>query len=131
MKTATHKIPRRKVSKVSLRAKPPVKRPDFEQELQTIFGDKQMDHLLAPMLPELFPDLKTVALTQAAYERLEAWREQTDEPLSDVILRAVPLKGSFDALAKAAQHLPPLSAKGERALLASYERRQPAGDAWK
>ncbi len=131
MKTTTSKAPRRKVSKASPRVRPPVKCPDFEKELQGIFGDKHMDHLLAPMMPELFPDLKTVALTQAAYERLEGWREQADEPIFEVILRAVPPKGSFDALAKAARHLPPLSAKGERALLAAYERRQPAGEAWK
>ena len=46
MKTATHKAPRRKVSKASLRAKPPVKCPDFEKELKAIYGNKTFDHLL-------------------------------------------------------------------------------------
>lgn len=46
MKTAPHKAPRRKVSKASLRAKPPVKCPDFEKELKAIYGNKTFDHLL-------------------------------------------------------------------------------------
>ena len=46
MKTSTHKAPRRKVSKGSPRAKPPVKCPDFEKELKAIYGNKTFDHLL-------------------------------------------------------------------------------------
>ncbi len=117
MKTATHKTARRKVSKASLRAKPPVKRPDFEKELQAIFGGQNMDHLIASILPELYPELWTVALTQEAYARLEAWRTEANEPISNVILRVVPPKGSFQGLAMAAKRLPRLTPKGERALL--------------
>lgn len=47
MKTATNKAPRRKVSKASPRAKPPVKRPDFYKELKEIFGDRSFEKELA------------------------------------------------------------------------------------
>lgn len=47
MKTATNKAPRKKGSKASPRAKPPVKRPDFYKELKEIFGDRSFEKELA------------------------------------------------------------------------------------
>lgn len=47
MKTAKNKASRRKVSKASPRAKPPVKCPDFYKELKEIFGNRSFEKELA------------------------------------------------------------------------------------
>ena len=76
--------------------------------------------------------MKTIDISDTAYVRLEAWKENGQDSFTDVILRAVPPKGAFAAALAAAQFLPELTPKQEVELLAVYEHnRQPAGDSWK
>lgn len=77
--------------------------------------------------------MKTIAITDSAYERLETWKLAADEGFSDVILRTVPPRGSFDAvMAAASEYLPPLTAEAEEKLVSCCEDgRQAAGVAWK
>ena len=76
--------------------------------------------------------MKTIDISDTAYVRLETSKENAQESFSDVILRAVPPKGAFDAALAAAQHLPELSPEQEKELVEFYERNhQPAGDSWK
>ena len=76
--------------------------------------------------------MKTIAITDSAYERLAMWKVAADEGFSDVILRTVPLRGSMEAvMAAAGRHLPPLNPEAEKELVAEFENgRRPAGDAW-
>lgn len=121
MKTVTPKkaSPASKTRRASSRATAlrNVRMPDFMGNLRKAFGDQNMDHLFESLLPELHPDMRSVNLTQAAYERREAWRTHASETMSEVILRVVPSRGSFRALTKAANGLTRLTPKGERALL--------------
>ncbi len=53
--------------------------------------------------------MKTISLTETAYQRLLAWKE--GKTFSEVIERLVPRKGTLEAVLKASQALPKLADK--------------------
>jgi predicted CopG family antitoxin len=53
--------------------------------------------------------MKTITLSEAAYERLKAWKVG-DDSFSQVVLRVVPKRGTFGDLEDAFRALPMLSA---------------------
>jgi predicted CopG family antitoxin len=61
-------------------------------------------------------DVKTISLTDEAYERLRVWKEASGDSFSKVVLRVVPPKYSGASVAEAAQALPPLSEAQELAV---------------
>ena len=52
--------------------------------------------------------MKTITLTDEAYERLKAWKSGKDS-FSQVVLRKVPKRGTFGDLNESFKALPPLS----------------------
>jgi predicted CopG family antitoxin len=68
--------------------------------------------------------MKTITLTQEAYERLKAWKMEKDS-FSQVVLRTVPKRGTFGDLNESFKSLPSLSGEQSRIMqetLASPER---------
>jgi predicted CopG family antitoxin len=53
--------------------------------------------------------MKTITLTDAAYERLQDWKQSEDDSLSDVVLRVIPKRGTLADLLERFQQLPPLT----------------------
>ncbi len=77
--------------------------------------------------------MKTITLSDSAYDRLKEWKEPPDESFSAVVLRRVPKRGTLRALAEALASLPPLPAAEAEAWLAEREndREQERGrDPW-
>ena len=56
--------------------------------------------------------MKTITLTEEAYERLKAWK--TGDSFSQVVLRTVPKRGTFGDLNESFKALLPLSAEQSR-----------------
>ena len=54
--------------------------------------------------------MKTITLSEEAYERLKAWKTGKDS-FSQVVLRLVPKRGTFGDLEDAFRSLPKLSAE--------------------
>ncbi len=76
--------------------------------------------------------VKTIAISETAYERLAAWKIGERDTFSKVIERIVPPKGTFEAALEAAQHLPELSEEQGVKLADFYQKnRQPIETAWK
>jgi predicted CopG family antitoxin len=50
--------------------------------------------------------MKTITLTDEAYERLKAWKEDGKDSFSAVVLRKVPKRGTFADLAEQLDKLP-------------------------
>jgi len=77
--------------------------------------------------------MRTVNLSDEAYQRLADWRRDDDEPISDVVLREVPIRGSAAAILRGLEELPPLTEE-EFAAVQSYlaDERDPAQwqDTW-
>ncbi len=61
-------------------------------------------------------DMKTVTLSDAAYERLKAWKTGRDS-FSHVVLRVVPKRGTFGDLNESFKALPTLSEEQSRLML--------------
>ena len=57
--------------------------------------------------------MKTITLTQEAYERLKAWKMEKDS-FSQVVLRTVPKRGTFGDLNESFKSLPSLSGEQSR-----------------
>lgn len=57
--------------------------------------------------------MKTISLTDEAYQRLLVWREQSRDSFSKVVPRVVPPEYSGAAIAEAVQRLPPLTEEQE------------------
>jgi predicted CopG family antitoxin len=57
--------------------------------------------------------MKTISLTEEAYQRLQTWKSGSAESFSKVVLRLVPPKYTGAAILEAARGIPPLS--GEQA----------------
>ena len=55
--------------------------------------------------------MKTITLTEQAYERIAALKTSTRDSSSKVILRAVPKRGTAAQMLKAVAMLPPLTDK--------------------
>ena len=59
--------------------------------------------------------MKTITLTDEAYERLKAWKDGKDS-FSRVVLRVVPKRGTFGDLNESFKALPQLSEQQARIL---------------
>jgi predicted CopG family antitoxin len=57
--------------------------------------------------------VKTITLSDEAYERLKAWKTGRDS-FSQVVLRTVPKRGTFGDLNESFKALPPLSEQHSR-----------------
>lgn len=55
--------------------------------------------------------MKTITLTDEAYERLLAWKETPKDSFSKVVDRIVPKRGTMGAVLGALHDLPPLSSR--------------------
>ncbi len=76
--------------------------------------------------------MKTIAISETAYDRLEGWKTSPTDTFSNVIERIVPRKVTFEVALEAAQQLPELSSAQEKELLKFYKKnRQPMGSPWK
>lgn len=60
--------------------------------------------------------MKTITLSDAAYERLRAWKTGGDS-FSQVVLRVVPKRGTFGDLNESFKALPSLSEEQSRLML--------------
>mgnify|MGYP001375907442 FL=1 len=76
--------------------------------------------------------MKTIAVSETAYERLSIWKQGGKDTFSKVIERMVPQKGTFDAVLEAAGNLPDLSDEQVDSLESAVnEGRKTLGDPWK
>ena len=55
--------------------------------------------------------MKTITLTDEAYQRLSTWKESAKDSFSKVVERVVPARGSLKSVKAAWEALPPLSEK--------------------
>jgi predicted CopG family antitoxin len=53
--------------------------------------------------------MKTITLTNEAYERLNEWKQSEDDSPSDIVLRVIPKRGTLADLLESFQQLPPLT----------------------
>jgi predicted CopG family antitoxin len=53
--------------------------------------------------------MKTITLTDEAYERLKDWKENARDSFSSVVLRVVPKRGTIADMLDSFKQLPPLS----------------------
>jgi predicted CopG family antitoxin len=60
--------------------------------------------------------MKTITLTEEAYERLKAWKDRGLDSFSKVVLAKVPRRGTLADLAHAIGRLPPLTEEQARAM---------------
>lgn len=73
--------------------------------------------------------MKTISLTEAAYQRLASWK--SGDTFSEVIEKMIPPKGTLQAAMKAAQSLPKLSEEDFHALeTVVNSTRKPLPPAW-
>jgi predicted CopG family antitoxin len=76
--------------------------------------------------------VKTIAVSEIAYERLAVWKKNRKDTFSKVIERMVPAKGTFDAVLEATVNLPDLSDKQADGLESAVnEGRKTLDDSWK
>jgi predicted CopG family antitoxin len=66
--------------------------------------------------------MKTITLSEAAYERLKAWKVGGDS-FSQVVLRIVPKRGTFGDLEDAFRTLSKLSAEHSRTMVETLASR--------
>ena len=55
--------------------------------------------------------MKTISLTDQAYDRLAAWKSESTDSFSKVVLRLVPPKYTGEAILRSAQELPRLTSR--------------------
>ncbi|HET7930378.1 MAG TPA: antitoxin VapB family protein [Rhodanobacteraceae bacterium] len=78
--------------------------------------------------------MKTITLTEQAYERIAALKTSPKDSFSKVILRAVPKRGTAAQMLKDARKLPPLTPKQAKLMEAAVAaQRDPKRwrDPWK
>ena len=76
--------------------------------------------------------MKTIAVSETAYERLLIWKTGGKDTFSKVIERMVPQKGTFDAVFEAVGNLPDLTDEQVDSLESAVnEGRKTLGDPWK
>ena len=63
--------------------------------------------------------MKTITLSEEAYERLKAWKEEPADSFSRVVLKVVPRKGTLAQIADDVAGLPPLTAAQAKVMDAS------------
>lgn len=66
--------------------------------------------------------MKTITLSEAAYERLKAWKTAGDS-FSQVVLRVVPKRGTFGDFDESFRALPALSGEQSRVMLEAIAAR--------
>lgn len=71
--------------------------------------------------------MKTISLTDEAYDRLRAWKDAQHHSFSAVVLKRVPPRGTLESLGETLDQLPPLTEKAARLLQQSVEW----GNDWK
>ena len=64
-------------------------------------------------------DMKTITLTDEAYQRLKDWKEGTRDSFSSVVLRVVPKRGTLADMLESFKQLPPLSDQQARKMTES------------
>lgn len=77
--------------------------------------------------------MKTITLTEEAYQRLLAWKQSPRDSFSSVVMTVVPKKGTLGQLIEDVKALPPLSARHSRVMEEAAEwGRKPGGvkDKW-
>jgi len=62
--------------------------------------------------------MKTITLSEEAYERLKSWKTHPSESFSKVVLKAVPKRGTAGDLDEAFDQLPKLTRRQAEALKA-------------
>jgi predicted CopG family antitoxin len=67
--------------------------------------------------------MKTITLSDAAYERLKAWKTGRDS-FSQVVLRVVPKRGTFADLNESFKALPALSQEQSRIISETIDSRE-------
>lgn len=60
--------------------------------------------------------MKTITLTDDAYERLKSWKESPKESFSKVILKQVPKRGTAGALDEVFDQIPPITEEQARVM---------------
>jgi len=60
--------------------------------------------------------MKTITLSEEAYERLVAWKESPKESFSKVVAKVVPKRGTFGSILEATKTLSPLTPRQEKLL---------------
>lgn len=60
--------------------------------------------------------MKTLTLTNEAYERLKDWKTGANDSFSNVVLRLVPKRGTLGDMIEGFRQLPPLSAAQAEAM---------------
>lgn len=77
--------------------------------------------------------MKTITLTEDAYERLLSWKDSPRDSFSKVVLKKVPKRGTLGDLAEAIQQLPPLTDHQYHKLMETYDdhRKVEERDPWK
>ena len=65
--------------------------------------------------------MKTITLTEEAYERLRSWKDRRLNSFSKVILAKVPKKGTLADLAAELERLPPLTNEQAKVMEATVE----------
>ncbi len=85
------------------------------------------------MYPCMHECMKTITLTDDAYERLLSWKQSPKDSFSSVVIRLVPPRGTLGQLIEDVRQLPPLSSKQFKAMedAAAWGRKPDAGkDKW-
>lgn len=76
--------------------------------------------------------MKTIAVSEKAYERLAVWKKSGKDTFSKVIERMVPAKGTYDAVLEAAENLSDLTDEQVDSLeTVVNEGRKTLDDPWK
>jgi len=60
--------------------------------------------------------MKTITLSETAYERLLSWKQSPKDSFSNVVIRLVPPKGTMQQMVDDVHQLPPLSSKQFKAM---------------
>lgn len=82
-------------------------------------------------------DMKTITLSDAAYERLLEWKHHPKETFSQVVLSVVPKRGTAADLLNIMGQMPPLSNAAHQKMIEAYDdHRNPTNyegieDTWK
>lgn len=71
--------------------------------------------------------MKTITLSDEAYQRLAAWKTSPKESFSQVVLKVVPKRGTLADLAREMDRLPPLTEEQARLM----EETIAEANAWK
>ncbi|MDP6491574.1 MAG: antitoxin VapB family protein [Kiritimatiellia bacterium] len=60
--------------------------------------------------------MKTISLTDEAYERLKEWKDESSDSFSRVVLRVVPEKGTLGQMLEDVSRLPVLNEEQARVM---------------